>query len=68
MSDIFYPYNISGNKYNKVILEFIPMLTYTIAHACGDLMMAVVFETKSTPHTKAVIKTKIPARYHEHPD
>ena len=60
MSDIFYSHNISGNKYNKVILEFIPMLTYTIAHACGDLM-AVVFETKSTPHTKAVVKTKIPA-------
>ena len=67
MSDIFYPRNVSGDKYNEAILDFIPMLTYTVAHAHGD-PMAVVFETKSTPRAKAVIKAKIPAQYYEHLD
>lgn len=65
MSDLLYPRNVSQDKYNREVLEFIPMLTYTVEHTPGETM-AVVYETETASNEERTLKTRIPATYYEH--
>ncbi|KIK72910.1 hypothetical protein PAXRUDRAFT_21444 [Paxillus rubicundulus Ve08.2h10] len=62
MSNLFYPAKVSGDKYNLVILEFIPQLRYTVKHEPGQ-PMATIHEA-SPPSATPTFKTKIPAAYY----
>ncbi|KIK81289.1 hypothetical protein PAXRUDRAFT_15309 [Paxillus rubicundulus Ve08.2h10] len=64
MSDLFYPTKVSGDKYNIVILEFIPQLRYTVKNKPGQ-PMATIHEA-SPPSAMPTFKTKIPAAYYLH--
>lgn len=65
MSDLFWCRNVSIDPHNSAVLQFIPMLTYTVECTPGE-PFAMVYETMSTRGAKPQLKTRIPAAYYNH--
>ncbi|KIK71729.1 hypothetical protein PAXRUDRAFT_22921, partial [Paxillus rubicundulus Ve08.2h10] len=65
MSDLLYPSMGSEDTHNGYILDFIPLLFYTVELKPGA-QMATVYEAKSPSSRRPTVTTKVPSYYFHH--